>query len=541
MSKVIYITEQQEQELINKYLKESLVVNSDQVSDIVNYLNKFYQAAVDYAGDVGVDGLPCQTLAINYVVNGQPLQKLKREELLDVINDKFRRFIKDDASRLAYYNQIIDDWLNKKVKLTGQLSVNAISDDMIEKFKNHKKSQKQDNNKKDNDKKNTKNKTTSVNEGIEELNVKHASPHKFDSFDSSHMSSGCGNQSYGWGHYFSTDPHVHRGYKNAVKQMPTYDLKTKKEGSYAYNVEIPDDNGSNYILWDGPTIKGLPGEENSTFGEQYRMLIHKFGTPKDVSMFLANKGYTGIKVAPFRNNREGDDLNTNNPKEKYNYIVFKDDDANILKRKDYTRKPKFYNGNVFTKDRDGRGILIDSNTGVEMFKPLVIQNNNGDKVSIKPRVEEKDNGFWITYDCYNGVYTTKRNFLSKKTMKLLYPDKNPLNWPADIKIFNNPNIYGITSNNGYDTNNIGKIILMYSYTKNPILGNMNNTNTWVNASGDYDYNTGITTFYFDENKTQPIFIGKDGKPYKTEEECIKATRGLWGAIKNRLNIPNRIK
>ena len=60
MSKVIYITEQQEQELINKYLKESLVVNSDQVSDIVNYLNKFYQAAVDYAGDVGVDGLPCQ-------------------------------------------------------------------------------------------------------------------------------------------------------------------------------------------------------------------------------------------------------------------------------------------------------------------------------------------------------------------------------------------------------------------------------------------------------------------------------------------------
>jgi hypothetical protein len=110
-------------------------------------LNNFYQAAVDYAGDVGVDGLPCQTLGINYVVNGQPLQKLKKEELLDVINDKFRRFIKDDASRLAYYNQILDDWLNKKVKMTGQLSVNAISDDMIEKFKNHKKSEKQDNNK----------------------------------------------------------------------------------------------------------------------------------------------------------------------------------------------------------------------------------------------------------------------------------------------------------------------------------------------------------------------------------------------------------
>lgn len=154
MSKVIYITEEQEQELFNKYLTESLIVNSNQVADIVNYLNTFYQSAIDYAGDVGTDGLPCQTLCINYVVNGQPLQKLKREELLDVINDKFRRFIKDDASRLAYYNQIIDDWLNKRVKLTGQLSVNAISDEMIEKFKNHKKQPKQDNNdKKDNNKK----------------------------------------------------------------------------------------------------------------------------------------------------------------------------------------------------------------------------------------------------------------------------------------------------------------------------------------------------------------------------------------------------
>lgn len=73
--------------------------------------------------------------------------------MLDVINDKFRRFIKDDASRLAYYNQILDDWLNKRVKLTGQLSVNAITDDMIEKFKNHKKSKKQDNNEKEDNKK----------------------------------------------------------------------------------------------------------------------------------------------------------------------------------------------------------------------------------------------------------------------------------------------------------------------------------------------------------------------------------------------------
>ena len=119
-------------------LNESLIVNSSQVSDIVNHLNKFYQPFIDYAGDIGGDGLPCPTLSIGYVVNNQLLQKLKRKELLDIINDKFRHFIKNDASRLAYYNQIIEDWLNKKVKLTGQLSVNVIDDDKIDKFNNYK-------------------------------------------------------------------------------------------------------------------------------------------------------------------------------------------------------------------------------------------------------------------------------------------------------------------------------------------------------------------------------------------------------------------
>jgi hypothetical protein len=133
--KIIYITEEQEQELVNKLMSESLIVNSAQVSDIVNHLNKFYQAGIDYAGDVGVDGLPCPTLGINYVVNGQPLQKLQRKELLDVINDKFRHFVKDDATRLAYFDQILTDWLNKKVQKTGQLSVNSINDEVIEKFK----------------------------------------------------------------------------------------------------------------------------------------------------------------------------------------------------------------------------------------------------------------------------------------------------------------------------------------------------------------------------------------------------------------------
>ena len=133
--KTVYITEEQEREISKRIMSEALVVNSNQVSDIVNYLNQFYLPGIDYAGDIGNNGLPCSTLEITYVVNGQPLQKLKREELLDVIDDKFRNFVKDDASRKAYFAKIIEDWLNKKVKKTGQLTVNVITDKVINNYK----------------------------------------------------------------------------------------------------------------------------------------------------------------------------------------------------------------------------------------------------------------------------------------------------------------------------------------------------------------------------------------------------------------------
>ena len=153
MTKIVRITEKQEQELLEKYLQEALIVNSAQVNDIKRYLNaRFKQNMND--DDIGSDGLPMKTLYITYYnEQGQPKMNLKKEELLDVINDKFRRFVKDDASRLAYFNKIIDDWLCGGIKKTGQLSVNSISDDDIEKFKNYKKPKKKtddkDNNKKE--------------------------------------------------------------------------------------------------------------------------------------------------------------------------------------------------------------------------------------------------------------------------------------------------------------------------------------------------------------------------------------------------------
>lgn len=152
MEKIVCITEQQEQELLEKYLKESLIVNSAQVNDIRNYLNARFRQTVN-DDDIGTDGLPMKTLYITYYnKQGQPKMNLKRNELLDVLNDKFRQFVKDDASRLAYFDKIIDDWLSGSIKPTGQLSVNSIDDIDIEKFKKYKREKKSENkedNKKD--------------------------------------------------------------------------------------------------------------------------------------------------------------------------------------------------------------------------------------------------------------------------------------------------------------------------------------------------------------------------------------------------------
>lgn len=152
MEKILCITEQQEQELLEKYLKESLIVNSAQVNDIRNYLNARFRQTVN-DDDIGTDGLPMKTLYITYYnKQGQPKMNLKRNELLDVLNDKFRQFVKDDASRLAYFDKIIDDWLSGSIKPTGQLSVNSIDDIDIEKFKKYKREKKSENkedNKKD--------------------------------------------------------------------------------------------------------------------------------------------------------------------------------------------------------------------------------------------------------------------------------------------------------------------------------------------------------------------------------------------------------
>lgn len=124
----ILITEEQYRELKN-IMSESLIVNSSQVIDIATFLNNHFKVSSTYGGDISINGLPCTTQQISYVVNGQPLQYVKEDELIDILDDKYQHFVKDGRMRRLYLKQIVKDWLSNKIKSTGQLSVNYIVDE----------------------------------------------------------------------------------------------------------------------------------------------------------------------------------------------------------------------------------------------------------------------------------------------------------------------------------------------------------------------------------------------------------------------------
>jgi hypothetical protein len=109
--------------------------------------------------------------------------------------------------------------------------------------------------------------------------------------------------------------------------------KIKHTKRFLYTVEIPDDNGSNYFDWtaDASTLierAGISAEEckqNSlhTGADVYRYLEEREGSDKRASMYLAERGYDGVKYpADFRRGGRADGAQ--------NFVIFNEADAKIV-------------------------------------------------------------------------------------------------------------------------------------------------------------------------------------------------------------------
>lgn len=229
------------------------------------------------------------------------------------------------------------------------------------------------------------------------LKVYHGSGADFTEFDFDHMGEGAGSQAFGWGGYVTSSKKIGKDYsmlkdnsnsnlksdaKEFLKSYPTYEsflanhkrigdsqrfTESEKKNFYEgmvkaanisrnlYEVDIPDDNGSNYLDWDAPitdelidnVAKALPSlrsydikdlKKDRTFDNFYKTISMRsvkddaaFNDDKAASKLLASLGYTGIKYKAGRNFGGAEEGDTN-------YVIFKPEDMKITEHTKFSIK-----------------------------------------------------------------------------------------------------------------------------------------------------------------------------------------------------------
>lgn len=251
------------------------------------------------------------------------------------------------------------------------------------------------------------------------LKVYHGSGADFTEFDFDHMGEGAGSQAFGWGGYVTSSKKIGKSYANIVdanaphqdveyvgnnaheytdvvaglfnggqrdyddvkefllngynadkdnarkKQMLEWfestkpsDWKSVNDGKRnLYEVDIPEDNGNNYLDWDAPitdelidkVAKALPSlrsydikdlKKDRTFDNFYKTISMRsvkddasFNDDKAASKLLSSLGYTGIKYKAGRNFGGAEEGDTN-------YVIFKPEDMKIIEHTKFSLRLK---------------------------------------------------------------------------------------------------------------------------------------------------------------------------------------------------------
>lgn len=234
------------------------------------------------------------------------------------------------------------------------------------------------------------------------LKVYHGSGADFTEFDFDHMGEGAGSQAFGWGGYVTSSKKIGKSYATLMdndpskayyriqrsngtrfakkyptlesflhgdKQIAMNDKFTEQEKIDFYNemkklaepyhnlyeVDIPEDNGSNYLDWDAPitdelidkVAKVLPSlrsydisnlKKDRAFDNFYKTISMRsatddatFNDDKAASKLLASLGYTGIKYKAGRNFGGAEEGDTN-------YVIFKPEDMRITEHTKFSIK-----------------------------------------------------------------------------------------------------------------------------------------------------------------------------------------------------------
>ena len=154
---------------------------------------------------------------------------------------------------------------------------------------------------------------------------------------------------------------IRSGYQNKIDAaellLAPRNIRVKKYKGNLYEVDIPEDNGGNYLDWDAPitdelidkVAKALPSlrsydikdlKKDRTFDNFYKTISMRsvtddatFNDDKAASKLLSSLGYTGIKYKAGRNFGGAEVGDTN-------YVIFKPEDMRITEHTKFSLKSK---------------------------------------------------------------------------------------------------------------------------------------------------------------------------------------------------------
>lgn len=119
-----------EQMPVDKKMNKPYCINPDKVLTVKRYLDGGFSAH-DFER-VGANGFPEKVKIITMnASNGQPLKSMYKEQLVDLLIDRFQNMFLDKMERQLFMNQVVKDWLNNRIGVHGILSVNSLNESVL--------------------------------------------------------------------------------------------------------------------------------------------------------------------------------------------------------------------------------------------------------------------------------------------------------------------------------------------------------------------------------------------------------------------------
>ena len=137
------INEEQEKELIKRLNEEvyqmpvdkkankPYCINPEKVLIVKKFLDKTFTPH-DYE-KIGSNGLPIKIKVVSMnASNGEPLKYMYKDQLHDLLIDRFQNMFMDVNERSLFMKQVMEDWLNGSIGIFGNLSRNYLSENTID-------------------------------------------------------------------------------------------------------------------------------------------------------------------------------------------------------------------------------------------------------------------------------------------------------------------------------------------------------------------------------------------------------------------------